>query len=160
MNNRKLKTKQLTNRYPGLKTVDVPQKLIDMSMDEIVSLESQLKKDFGFIKEDIRFVMRHKPSFILWRESQKTGMNVLRDFFVKKYGFDIELVRTLVVKYPFILSKTQEQLESVFAILDKQGVPPMESIRLIFECPKLVSVDLEKRISETLDLFELYHKIK
>jgi hypothetical protein len=129
-------------------------------MDEIVSLESQLKKDFGFIKEDIRFVMRHKPSFILWRESQKTGMNVLRDFFVKKYGFDIELVRTLVVKYPFILSKTQEQLESVFAILDKQGVPPMESIRLIFECPKLVSVDLEKRISETLDLFELYHKIK
>jgi len=143
-----------------LKTVDVPQKLIDMSMDEIVSLESQLKKDFGFIKEDIRFVMRHKPSFILWRESQKTGMNVLRDFFVKKYGFDIELVRTLVVKYPFILSKTQEQLESVFAILDKQGVPPMESIRLIFECPKLVSVDLEKRISETLDLFELYHKIK
>lgn len=143
-----------------MKTVDVPQKLIDMSMDEIVSLESQLKKDFGFIKEDIRFVMRHKPSFILWRESQKTGMNVLRDFFVKKYGFDIELVRTLVVKYPFILSKTQEQLESVFAILEKQGVPPMESIRLIFECPKLVSVDLEKRISETLDLFELYHKIK
>ena len=35
-------------------------------------------------------------------------MNALREFFVKKYGFDIELVRTLVVKYPFILSKTQE----------------------------------------------------
>lgn len=41
-------------------------------------------------------------------------MNTLRDFFVKKYGFDMELVRTLVVKYPFILSKTHDHLENVF----------------------------------------------
>jgi hypothetical protein len=103
---RKLKIKQLADRYPGLRPIDVPQKLIDLSMDDITNLESQLKKEFGFIKEEIRFVVRHKPSFLLWQESQKTGMNILREFFVKKYGFDIELVRTLVVKYPFILSKT------------------------------------------------------
>jgi len=33
-------------------------------------------------------------------------MQILEEFFVKKYGFNIDLVRTLVVKYPFILSKT------------------------------------------------------
>jgi hypothetical protein len=129
-------------------------------MDDITKLESQLKKEFGFIKEEIRFVVRHKPSFLLWQETQKTGMNTLRDFFVKKYGFDMELVHTLVVKYPFILSKTQDQLDNVFSTLEKQGVSHLESIKLIFECPKLVSVDLEKSISETLSLFELYHKIK
>lgn len=31
---------------------------------------------------------------------------MLESLFVKKYGFDIELVRTLVVKYPYILSKS------------------------------------------------------
>lgn len=36
----------------------------------------------------------------------------------------------------------------------------MESIKLIFECPKLLSVDLDSNISETFTLFELYHKIK
>ena len=87
-------------------------------------------------------------------------MNTLKEFFVKKYGFDMELVRTLVVKYPFILSKSEEHLESVFSALEKQGVSRMESIKLIFECPKLVSVDLEKSITETFTLFELYHKIK
>ena len=87
-------------------------------------------------------------------------MNTLKEFFVKKYGFDMELVRTLVVKYPFILSKSEEHLEGVFSALEKQGVSRMESIKLIFECPKLVSVDLEKSITETFTLFELYHKIK
>jgi hypothetical protein len=83
-------------------------------MEEISNIENQLKQEFGFVKEEIRFVVRHKPSFLLWQENTNTGMKALSEFFVKKYGFDIELVRTLVVKYPFILSKTQEHLESVF----------------------------------------------
>ena len=83
-------------------------------MEEISNIENQLKQEFGFVKEEIRFVVRHKPSFLLWKENTNTGMKALSEFFVKKYGFDIELVRTLVVKYPFILSKTQEHLESVF----------------------------------------------
>lgn len=129
-------------------------------MEEISNIENQLKQEFGFVKEEIRFVVRHKPSFLLWQENTNTGMKALSEFFVKKYGFDIELVRTLVVKYPFILSKTQEHLESVFQTLEKQGVSRIESIKLIFDCPKLVSIDLEKNITETLSLFELYHKIK
>jgi len=32
---RKLKIKQLADRYPGLKPIDVPQKLIDLSIEEI-----------------------------------------------------------------------------------------------------------------------------
>jgi len=49
-------------------------------------------------------------------------MRALENFFVKKYGFENELVRTLVVKYPFILSKTEEHLQGVFDILAANGV--------------------------------------
>lgn len=59
-------------------------------------------------------------------------MSALKNFFVKKYGFDIELVRTLVVKYPFILSKTEDHLESVFSTLEKQGISRIEIVKLIF----------------------------
>ena len=86
-------------------------------------------------------------------------MNALEEFFVKKFGFDIELVRTLVVKYPYILSKTQEHLESVFLSLEQKGVTRAETMKLIFDCPKLISINLDESIKETVSLFQLYHKI-
>ena len=96
--------------------------------------------------------MRYKPTFLFWQNNTKTGLVTLEEFFVKKYGFDIELVRTLVVKYPYILSKSSEELES-------KGVKAQEAMKLIFDCPKLVSIDLEGSIEKTLYLFDLYHKI-
>jgi hypothetical protein len=32
-------------------------------------------------------------------------------------------------------------------------------MKLIFDCPKLVSIDLEDSIEKTLHLFEMYHQI-
>ena len=101
--------------------------------------------------------MRYKPTFLFWKDNNNTGLLTLEAFFVKKYGFDIELVRTLVVKYPYILSKTTEQLEAVFSALESKGVAPQEAMKLIFDCPKLVSIDLEGSIEKTLYLFDLYH---
>ena len=90
--------------------------------------------------------MRYKPTFLFWQNNTKTGLVTLEEFFVKKYGFDIELVRTLVVKYPYILSKSSEELESVFSVLESKGVKAQEAMKLIFDCPKLVSIDLEGSI--------------
>jgi len=119
-----------------------------------------MRKEFGFAREEIRFVMRHKPTFLFNQTMEsKDGIAHLQDFFVNKYGYDMELVRTLVVKYPFILSKTQEQLEATFSQLEARGVTRPEIVKLVFECPKLLSVNLESQISECLHLFDLYHKI-
>ena len=74
-----------------------------------------MKTEFGFATAEIKFIVRHKPTFLLWQSQTSTGIRSLESFFVKKLGFDIELVRTLVVKYPFILSKTEAQLEDMFA---------------------------------------------
>lgn len=86
-------------------------------------MEEKIRKDFGFAREEIRFVMRHKPTFLFNQTMEsKDGIAQLQDFFVSKYGYDMELVRTLVVKYPFILSKSQEQLEATFSLLEARGV--------------------------------------
>lgn len=98
---------------------------------------------FGFKKQEINFVVKHKPTFLFWEKDLTQGIAMLETLFVKKYGFDIELVRTLVVKYPYILSKSQEHLEGVFSALQQHGIEKTEAIQLIFECPKLLSVNLE-----------------
>lgn len=90
--------------------------------------------------------------------NESTGIYALNKFFVEKYGFSKELVRTLVVKYPFILSKKVKHLQSVFEALEKEaGISPEQSIRLIFECPKLLSIDLDEKMSKTFYLFDLYY---
>lgn len=132
---------------------------MDLSTQDLAQLEKSLTTRFGFNKQEINFVMRHKPTFLFWEKDLSKGIAMLEALFVKKYGFDIELVRTLVVKYPFILSKSQEHLEGVFAALQENGVSHAEAIKLIFECPKLVSVNLQDQIKETMTLFNLYHKI-
>lgn len=67
--------------------------------------------------------MKYKPSFILLDHvSQNEGMNALNRFFVDKKGFDLDAVRTLVVKYPYILSKTEEDLDSFFNQMQRNGL--------------------------------------
>jgi hypothetical protein len=62
--------------------------------------------------------MRYKPSFILLDHSHpNVGMHALNRFFVEKKGFDLDAVRTLIVKYPYILSKTEQELEEFFTIM-------------------------------------------
>jgi len=57
--------RQLSERYPNLKPNQVPARLIEMSFDEIESLEKQLLDKYGFASQELKFVMRHKPTFVL-----------------------------------------------------------------------------------------------
>lgn len=68
-----------------------------------------------------------------------------------------EYLNTLVVKYPFVLGKTQEEIETVFNTLKEYNVKTNAACEAIFKCPKLVSIKLDAKIKETLYLFELYH---
>jgi hypothetical protein len=59
--------------------------------------------------------MRYKPSFILLDiAGENEGIRVLHEYFVEKKGFEFEYVRTLVVKYPYILGKKPEEFEAFF----------------------------------------------
>lgn len=114
-----------------------------MSMDELKELELQVGEKYGFRPEEIKTIMKHKPTFLFYEDDNQKGMKALENYFVKTYGYDYELVKTIVVKYPHILSKTTEELDSTFNALAENGVDRNEAIKLIFECPKLLSVQLD-----------------
>lgn len=69
---------------------------------------------------------------------------MIAKFFVDKKGFDIDAVRTLIVKYPYILGKNEEELEEYFTIMTRHGLSEEDAMRALLECPKLVSKNLEK----------------
>ena len=88
-----------------------------------------------------------------------TGIIALEKLFIEKLGYDAELLRTLVVKYPAILSKEVEHIEQAFKILGNEGFSQEEVMKLIFECPRLLSKDLQLQIEKIQQSFNLYHKI-
>ena len=103
--------------------------------------------------------MKYKPSFIILDETQKEGIHVIYRYFAERKGFDKDIVRTLVVKYPYILSKDEESLETYFRLLSQQGYTDDDSMRALLECPKLISMKLESQMKEIFFQFGLYHKI-
>lgn len=93
--------------------------------------------------------MRYNPKFILLGDDRKTGINVLKSFFVDKKGFQLDSIRTLAVRYPYILSKTEEEFANYFETMKAQGIVEEEAMRALLECPKLISSkDLGKQIKE------------
>ena len=73
---------------------------------DILESEKKLIEQYGFVKEEINFIMRYKPTFVLFeKESANEGFLMLHKYFVEERGFDIDVLRTLIVKYPYILSK-------------------------------------------------------
>lgn len=103
--------------------------------------------------------MRHKPSFILFEKDESDGMNLLNRVLVEKKGFLLDTVRTLVVKYPYILGKPEEQLLNYFKTMNEFGLSDDEAMRFLLECPKLISIDLEEKSKEIFFIYNLYHKI-
>jgi hypothetical protein len=65
--------------------------------------------------------MRYKPTFILLDLNEKEGMHSMYKIFVEKKGFEIDLLRTIVVKYPYILGKSEEHIEKYFSLLGEKG---------------------------------------
>ena len=134
-----------------------------MRNSEIDERESKLIEEYGFVQSEIKFIMKHKSSLILDQDDASKlnarGLNVLRVFFCDKYHFDMDLVRGLIVKYPFILSKTESSIEKVFTTLNEYGFSNQEAMKYIYECPKLISVNLDANIKEAIFLFDIYHKM-
>ena len=64
-----------------------------------------MKEELGSSNVELKFVLKHKPSLYHYDENGTEGIAALKKFFIEKLGYDAELLRTLVVKYPVILSK-------------------------------------------------------
>jgi hypothetical protein len=151
--------KAMRQRYPGLKVNRLPKQVFALDFErDVVPAEEKLVAEYGFLKEEVSFIMRYNPKFILLQEG--SGIKALKAFLVDKKGFSMEALRTLIVRYPYILSKTTEDLSTFFETLKSQGLTEEESMKALLECPKLISKrDLGKQIKELQFLFRLYHGI-
>ena len=69
------------------------------------------------------------------------------------------MLKSIVVKYPVILSKSEEDLNKYFDIMNRHGVDNNDAMNYLLQVPKLLSEDLETKIKETVFVFELYHKM-
>ena len=78
-----------------------------MSASQIRERRRHLRKTYGFTEQEQRFVARQKPSLLLYDRDQDTGIQALTELLYEEYGFSKELVRTLVLKNPSVLSKSK-----------------------------------------------------
>jgi hypothetical protein len=51
----------------------------------------------------------------------------------------MDTLRTLIVRYPYIVSKTREELGQFFTTLKAQGLSEEEVMKALLESPKLIS---------------------
>lgn len=105
--------KKMREHFPGLKMKRFPLRCLNLDFEkDIEPAEQKLISQYGFVKEEINFVMRYKPSFILLdKQGEGEGMHLMNKYFVDKKGFELDAVRTLIVKYPYILGKSEKELE-------------------------------------------------
>ena len=58
---------KLKKRYPGIKRNRMPKAFFSMDIDrDFVPAEEKLISTYGFLKEEVNFVMRYNPKFILF----------------------------------------------------------------------------------------------
>tara|TARA_B110000285_G_C14941759_1_gene522369 strand:+ start:457 stop:738 length:282 start_codon:yes stop_codon:yes gene_type:complete len=82
-------------------------------------------QDYGFNHLEIRQIVRNKPTFLLFEEEYSVhnkGIKALEQVLCQEFGFGAELMKTLVVKYPQILSKTEEDMRQYFKIMNNYEI--------------------------------------
>ena len=51
-------------------------------------------------------------------------------------------LKSLIMKYPYILSKNEETINIFFKEMNNHGIPDEEALKYLFECPRLISFDI------------------
>jgi hypothetical protein len=141
--------------------------LLNCTVDELQSYKQRLIKEFKFVDEEISHILKLQPKFLLGlkpdlglKEADRYGILVLEEFYCTKHGNGKDFLRSLILRYPFLLNKTKSHIEGVFELLAKHGIDEKDAIRYTYDYPKLFSVKLEKQMSEVFHLFKLYNNIE
>ena len=149
-----------------LKMSTISVRLLQQNFDhDIISAQNALiSPKYGFTLEEVKKLAKYKPTIFLFKEdydNDKKGIKALKELLHenKKFGFSMPLVRTLVNRYPPILSKSQDEILSFFKTLQWYGIHKVEATEMLIECPSVFAGDIEAKLKETVFLFELYIKM-
>jgi hypothetical protein len=99
---------------------------------DLLAADKKLKEEWGFMDLEIKHITKYKPAFLLYEEDytrKKSGLLAVNEYLVNKRKFEYEVVKTLIVKYPTILSKTEDQLHKQFFDLKKHNIGKNEAMK-------------------------------
>ena len=135
--------------------------MLSMSAGELRDRRKHLRSEYGFTEAEQRFIGRQKPNFFLYdKTGPDVGIEAVSGILKEKFGFNKELVRTLVLKNPQILGKSRGQINFIFEWLkDKKQIDETTTMQKIFEVPALMNVDIPVKAKEVDEMFEIYHGI-
>lgn len=61
--------KAMIKNFPGIKMSRFPLRVAELDFEkDIAPAEKKLIDEYGFVKEEIDFIMKYKPSFILFEK--------------------------------------------------------------------------------------------
>ena len=144
------------------KTLQFPKQYLNLKTEfDVVAMERRLRKKYGFDHFEVKRIMKHRPSFMLINEEfeKQRGIKNLVQILVVGEGLNKEAVRSIVLNHPPILGKSKDDFEKYYSLLESMNIPKKEATKLLFECPRIISMNLEKQFKEFFFLFELYNKM-
>ena len=103
-----------SEKYGHIKIKNFPGRMLNLDFEkDLLVADQKLQEEWGFIDSEIKHIIKYKPAFLLYQEDydkKKQGLLAVNEYLVKKRNFSYEVVKTLIIKYPTVLSKTEDQL--------------------------------------------------
>ena len=80
----------MCKRYGRYKPTNFPQRMLNMSFGDLMQLENQLVNDFGFSRQELKHLVKSKPTLLFYKEEyekHKTGPLALKNVFCDQMGY-------------------------------------------------------------------------
>ena len=110
--------------------------------------EKKIRKRYGFNYPEVKSIVKHRPSFLLVKEEFEThqrGIRAVIQVLSNEQNISKEAVRQICLKYPPILGKSLSDFANFYDYLQTLGIEKEEATKLLFECPKIISIDLKRQ---------------
>lgn len=99
-------------------------------------------EEFSLEEQEVRKIIKYKTTVLFYEEEyaeNKRGIKAVYSILHEKRGFETKKIRRLIVNYPTILSKSEEDLEAFFKVLAEHGVQSKDAFDQLQQVPKLIS---------------------
>ena len=161
MHQRETRINKLRRSLNTNDSITFSEVLLKTSADELGERRTFLRKQYGFTIEEQRFIARRKPNFLLYDNDKDKGMKALGELLIDTMGFNRELIRTLVLRYPTLLNISRGQIEHFFLYMERsKKLDKQEAMQLVFQVPALLNIsNIGAKAKEVDELFQIYHEI-
>lgn len=154
---------RIKSRYGNIQQAMISKKvLLSPFKGHLIKQEAKIKQKFKFSQEQLLFLIRNKPSILLFDDEyreRKSGILAVYQVFHKEMNFTRNQVKALILRYPAVISLSVDELHTFFKLHRKLGFNDKQTLALFNEVPMIISQS-EKKYEDVIFLFNLYFKME